>query len=532
MTGSSGNSGGSGSTITQKSFDRRGSDASKRPASRPRRADSAMDESTQEPGKPSHPNVFDFMDTNSANDANDGHSVIFSSPSTSRYEPSESSSGEAPTTPSSFSTFPSPSSTRRTSVAELRQRYDPQYSSSPRSPSVRAGSRSPEYYSRARKQPSVSDVPEVDEYKVDSPVMEPERPQEDSHRSSSRSSRSGSTSQRLRDQEESLRQHVAHTQQPYQAYHVDPVYSQHRSHSEASTASDQAAYNMALQQYQHAPMPIHPPPIIQPLDEDRAFNHPPAPEPPDVTQKHIEGYELLATQLANPTSPIKPLYRKFTHLNHRILLHLQDELSELEEQLRTLDELALQYDGSGHLASRRAETYQGSELHHRRRNLLGLIFTKTDQYTRAMNSFTNLSQHPSPPRPEDIETYRTWLRTHNPVHESETRFLNHPDDLISPSSKTPATSPAAPSSSVPPSTVVENPLPYLPVPLLLPLLLFPLIPTLAGRTLVTLLIALGASVFAATTRVRGLMSAREWTVGGVVYVLLVAAVGVVVPRGA
>lgn len=66
----------------------------------------------------------------------------------------------------------------------------------------------------------------------------------------------------------------------------------------------------------------------------------------------LSGYELLASRLkSTPTgypssSPISsratpnhltPLYRKFEYLNHRVLLHIQDELSQLEQRLRVLD---------------------------------------------------------------------------------------------------------------------------------------------------------------------------------------------------
>jgi hypothetical protein len=84
---------------------------------------------------------------------------------------------------------------------------------------------------------------------------------------------------------------------------------------------------------------------------------------------------------------IKPLYRKFEQLNHRVLLHLQDEIAELEEELRVLDETIAQMsaascrDGEApYPASRRADRY-GSELHFQRTQVLGKVFVKMQQYS-------------------------------------------------------------------------------------------------------------------------------------------------------
>jgi hypothetical protein len=80
------------------------------------------------------------------------------------------------------------------------------------------------------------------------------------------------------------------------------------------------------------------------------------------------------------------MYRKFEQLNHRVLLHLQDEISELEEELRQIDECIAQYaprNESGQLqpASRRGEARYGNELHYKRTELLGRIFLKLGQYS-------------------------------------------------------------------------------------------------------------------------------------------------------
>lgn len=110
------------------------------------------------------------------------------------------------------------------------------------------------------------------------------------------------------------------------------------------------------------------------------------------------GYELLAQKLSERAKgnhegsgtsveePVAPIYRKFEHLNHRVLLHIQDEIAELEEELRHLDESIAQSsprDEAGRIqpASRRGETRYGSELHYRRTELLGRVYLKLGQYS-------------------------------------------------------------------------------------------------------------------------------------------------------
>ena len=81
------------------------------------------------------------------------------------------------------------------------------------------------------------------------------------------------------------------------------------------------------------------------------------------------------------------MYRKFEHLNHRVLLHLQDETCELEEELRQLDECIAQMsprdaEGYEYPASRRSDARYGSDVHFKRTELLGRIFQKLEQYSK------------------------------------------------------------------------------------------------------------------------------------------------------
>ena len=126
------------------------------------------------------------------------------------------------------------------------------------------------------------------------------------------------------------------------------------------------------------------------------------------------GYELLAMQLANNSRPsqprrgsaasaassssstpgggdvakrLPPLYKRFTLLQHRVLLTLQDELAELEEQLHRLDtddtQIRRAAPGGQILpASRRQDAgLAANELQWTRAHLIGRVGEKIGVYS-------------------------------------------------------------------------------------------------------------------------------------------------------
>lgn len=104
----------------------------------------------------------------------------------------------------------------------------------------------------------------------------------------------------------------------------------------------------------------------------------------------VTGYELLASRLSYSRDAeergerIRPMYRKFEALNHRLLLHLQDEISELEEQLHRLDNADTQSRRTKRFivpASRRAAAVAGGELQWHKTDVLGRIGYKLAQYS-------------------------------------------------------------------------------------------------------------------------------------------------------
>jgi hypothetical protein len=289
---------------------------------------------------------------------------------------------------------------------------------------------------------------------------------------------------------------------------------------------------MAMQHYQHPS--THLPYYSAEQNVHVSFaNRPPVPDAPDLSKRTLAGYEMLASELASADSPVKPVYRKFEYLNNRILLHLQDELCEMEEQLRTFDEIIAQMepistDLKRQPASRRGESFSGTEMHHQRTQLLGRIFLKTEQYNRALNSFAGLNSDLRPAGAEQVNAYRAWLEETAPVHETETKFLHAEGDLVQPG--TPRRAPSHISSSPAHPTMNAVALSCLPTVLMLPILLFSIIPTLTGRLMITLLIAIGAFMVATTTRIRGLLSLNEWAICGGAYVLLMASIAGCIPQ--
>ncbi|KAK8206039.1 hypothetical protein IWZ01DRAFT_529442 [Phyllosticta capitalensis] len=168
----------------------------------------------------------------------------------------------------------------------------------------------------------------------------------------------------------------------------------------------------------------------------------------------IAGYEKMAMKLAEGPDPhpgdddehdaekgrareghVRPLYRRFEYLQHRILLHIQDELSELEEKLSEMDKWIAQQSalrdqqGMAAPASRRLEARYGNDVHTRRTLLLGEIFVKLGQYNSAMTAYANLVATLAPAQKTDMAAYESWIREHAPIDAAETRFLARHADL-------------------------------------------------------------------------------------------------------
>lgn len=165
-----------------------------------------------------------------------------------------------------------------------------------------------------------------------------------------------------------------------------------------------------------------PPPDHQPRNH-QLIRGPPHPQTEKPARQKKSGYDELAAAIdSRGDAFLKPIYRKFETLNHRILLYLQDEISETEEELRELDlaiTLEEQMLGNTH-ASRRTEAKLPSQLQWRRLELLNRSYTKIEQYSTSLSLSLlflslvwlydrwgqNLNFHPPPTRPGPLLLYQ------------------------------------------------------------------------------------------------------------------------------
>lgn len=281
--------------------------------------------------------------------------------------------------------------------------------------------------------------------------------------------------------------------------------------------SSSGGYNYHHRQ-QHTPTPLslHPPPH---QDAQAISARNPRSPPPS-------GYDALATHLT--TSP--PVYRRFATLNHRLLLHMQDELSELEAHLAAIDAadaasrtLSLPPTPSSavakspgrrsrremktytHPSSRRVAAQHPSQLDHHRADLLARVGYKMAQYNASLTSFAKTSRLPAAEE-ADVDAYRAFLANTQPVVPEEARFLDQGGDLIS---LAPPPPPAPVQAVVAPSQVEESGQGKFAIQsvqmqqphtqralllaalasILLPVLMFTVVPNFVGRIAVAVLVA-------------------------------------------
>lgn len=335
LTSASERSGGSNSTITQQSYDRR--NARKGNIRRNRQSAASAMPAVAERSSESGLSGKEIIPMSPKDDDSTTHS--------SRYTASDS---EAPETPSSRSTFPSPTMIRNPSHSVDG---DP---SNDVEDDVRGATR----YAPLDEHTNQAH----DDCRIDSPQYLQRKPSSSDRRYNS---------QKAEDIGAGL-------DCEYSEYGDDRV--SHHYRGRATLAHEHVSYPPSPSQY-HAPLRSSPDAYAYLDNQDGHL--PPAPEAPDLSKTTLTGYELLARELSDRPHDITPMYRKFEYLHHRVLLHLQDELSELEEHLRITDEfltqLARNDSGSpANPASRRKEWYSGD---HRRTDLLGRIFQKQEQYS-------------------------------------------------------------------------------------------------------------------------------------------------------
>ncbi|KAF3159525.1 hypothetical protein TWF788_003747 [Orbilia oligospora] len=146
------------------------------------------------------------------------------------------------------------------------------------------------------------------------------------------------------------------------------------------------------------------------------------------------GYPHLSNHLA--ATPNSAMYRRFDNLNHRILLHLQDEICELESILEGLDNAEQSSGGGAGLRTRRGLNQTGhrapgplDERSARRLELMGAIFVKLQQYNNALAAYAKILNELPGSTTESVREYREWMTLHQPVVPEEMDFVFKANDF-------------------------------------------------------------------------------------------------------
>ncbi|KAI9771428.1 MAG: hypothetical protein M1840_002048 [Geoglossum simile] len=281
---------------------------------------------------------------------------------------------------------------------------------------------------------------------------------------------------------------------------------------------------------------------------------PPSPQIPDESKKSISGYELLASHLSSLSGgsgkALVPLYRRFEALNHRLLLHLQDEISELEGELRNVDEADAQVRsaaagigaGMPGPASRRAGAKLGGDLEWRRLDVLGRVFIKIGQYNQALISYTTLLKTHPPATKEDIKRYKSFMSKNSPLSEPESRFLYEEADLLvvtHPNNHHHNHNPNRPSAPQKPTQIPnvtrwtsfllgDGYMVVLAGAILLPILAFGVITEYLGRLAFVAMVAVAAVALLGESKISGVMGGWEWGMSAAMYVGVMAIIAGVI----
>ncbi|KAF4980902.1 hypothetical protein FZEAL_3187 [Fusarium zealandicum] len=155
--------------------------------------------------------------------------------------------------------------------------------------------------------------------------------------------------------------------------------------------------------------------------------------PPDNGQAipqldELTGYAQVAGVISGLFGPrISPLYRRFTWLQHRLLLSYQDRLTQMEEDL-----LGFDANDTAHRnfpASEREERARDHGTHPDKYALIERIGILLGQYSRLLASLQDFQRLPAATENE-IQAYRTFMDLSRLIIPAEYEFLQQ-QDLIS-----------------------------------------------------------------------------------------------------
>ncbi|KAK7999430.1 hypothetical protein PG990_012030 [Apiospora arundinis] len=153
--------------------------------------------------------------------------------------------------------------------------------------------------------------------------------------------------------------------------------------------------------------------FVEPTDEDIQIK----------PWKYV-GYRGYSKFLASDDDLL--IFRRFSVLNTRTLLSLQDKICELEQELYEVDKI---YGGKN------SEDYNNGTFRNDlqdRTELLGKITSTISQYNALLLQQSALRNHPNAPQ-RDIKNINRWHYNHGwkAIDKEETQYLQQTDDLVS-----------------------------------------------------------------------------------------------------
>lgn len=176
------------------------------------------------------------------------------------------------------------------------------------------------------------------------------------------------------------------------------------------------------------PAPSPPPAYQYPVRPTR----PPSSHEPQRPKAH--GYDLVAREYCSEDpDAAKPIYRRFERLQHRTLLHLQDQICEVEAELKRADDqiaaLTLDEHSFRQPQSRRLDRMHPN-LGWRRHQLLDYLSHYLAQYNQILASHQAIANGHDKPSKEQIEAAKAWFYENQPIPTDECGFLQHAPDLV------------------------------------------------------------------------------------------------------
>ncbi|KAK8850954.1 hypothetical protein PGQ11_013433 [Apiospora arundinis] len=171
--------------------------------------------------------------------------------------------------------------------------------------------------------------------------------------------------------------------------------------------------SLTVNQHTQSPSSIVEAQFVEPTDEDIQIK----------PWKYV-GYRGYSKFLASDDDLL--IFRRFSVLNTRTLLLLQDQICELEQELLEVDRI---------YGSKNSEDYNNGTFRddlEDRTELLGKITSTISQYNALLLQQSALRNHPNAPQ-RDIKNINRWHYNHGwkAIDKEETQYLQQTDDLVS-----------------------------------------------------------------------------------------------------